>query len=121
MEEWITLGPADMVQPGTMQEVRAGERSVLLAHIGEHYYAVQARCPHLRAHLARGTLEGTVVTCPAHGSRFDLRTGQAASWIEGLPGMVRTVAQAFTKPKDLATFEVKVEKEQIWIRTLLSR
>ncbi len=33
-------------------------------------------CPHQRASLARGEIEGSVVTCPAHGSRFDLISGE---------------------------------------------
>lgn len=33
-------------------------------------------CPHAGAVLSEGGLEGPVVTCPRHGSRFDVRTGE---------------------------------------------
>lgn len=36
---------------------------------------VPDRCPHAGAALSRGTLEGSVLTCPGHGSQFDLCTG----------------------------------------------
>ncbi len=34
------------------------------------------RCPHQRVSLASGEIDGSVVTCPAHGSRFDLISGE---------------------------------------------
>ena len=34
------------------------------------------RCPHQRVSLGGGEIEGSVVTCPAHGSRFDLISGE---------------------------------------------
>ena len=34
------------------------------------------RCPHAGSGLSGGTIEGTVLTCPRHGSRFDICTGE---------------------------------------------
>jgi nitrite reductase/ring-hydroxylating ferredoxin subunit len=115
MSNWIKVGAADMLPDGAMREVQAGDQAVLLARVGETYYATQARCPHLRAHLAKGTLDGKVVTCPAHGSTFDVTTGRNLAWVEGLPGLVKGVARAFVKPKNLYAFPVKVEEGQVWI------
>ena len=115
MTNWISVGKDNMLQDGTMQEVQAGKKAILLARIGQAYYATQAQCPHLRARLVRGTLDGNVVTCTAHGSTFDLTTGRNLAWIEGLPGLVKGIAQAVVKPKDLATFPVKVEDGQVWV------
>lgn len=39
-------------------------------------YAIDARCPHVGAPMDEGFLEGTVLTCPFHGARFDIATGQ---------------------------------------------
>lgn len=116
MANWIKLGAADMLPEDTMQEVEAGEQVVLLAHVGVTYYATQARCPHLRAHLAKGTIKDQVITCPAHGSTFDITTGRCLAWIAGLPGLMKGVARALVKPKDLQTFPVKVEDGQVWIK-----
>lgn len=43
---------------------------------GGRWYAIADRCPHSGAVLSGGEIEGTVVTCPGHGSRFDIRTGE---------------------------------------------
>lgn len=115
MANWIKVGAVDMLPDGAMQEVQVGNQTVLLARLGESYYATQARCPHLRAPLAKGKLNGPVVTCPAHGSTFDVTTGRNLAWVEGLPGLIKGVAKTVSKPKDLATFPVKVEEEQVWI------
>ncbi len=52
----------------------AGEE-VLVANVRGHYYVIGNRCTHVGAPLVEGRLEGHIVECPWHGSRFDLRTG----------------------------------------------
>jgi hypothetical protein len=47
-------------------------RKVLLHRAGGRLYAVDDVCSHAGALLSRGQVDGCVVTCPLHGSRFDL-------------------------------------------------
>jgi nitrite reductase/ring-hydroxylating ferredoxin subunit len=47
-----------------------------LYHVGSGLYACADRCPHAGETLSRGELEDGVVTCPRHGSQFDVRTGE---------------------------------------------
>ncbi len=51
-----------------------GEK-VAVAKVEGTFYAITDRCPHLGCSLSKGTLEGTTVTCPCHGSQFDIRDG----------------------------------------------
>jgi nitrite reductase/ring-hydroxylating ferredoxin subunit len=44
-------------------------------HLGGRLYAVEDVCPHAGAVLSEGELEGPVLTCPAHGSQFDVQSG----------------------------------------------
>jgi nitrite reductase/ring-hydroxylating ferredoxin subunit len=115
MADWIAVGPQELLGDGAMQEVQAGDQTILLARVEGSYYAVQSRCPHLRGHLARGRLDGRVVTCPLHGSTFDVTTGANLEWVEGLPGVVRSVARALSTPHGLETFAVKVEEGRVWV------
>jgi nitrite reductase/ring-hydroxylating ferredoxin subunit len=39
--------------------------------------ATHARCTHRRGPLSEGTLDGSTVTCPCHGSQFNVCTGAA--------------------------------------------
>ena len=39
------------------------------------FCATQAKCTHRQGPLSEGTFDGSTVTCPLHGSQFDVRTG----------------------------------------------
>ncbi len=54
----------------------APDGPIAVFSIGGALCAIRDVCPHAGASLADGELEGTVVTCPLHGSRFDVRTGR---------------------------------------------
>ena len=45
-------------------------------HIRKRFYAIADRCPHAGARLSPGPLDGAILTCPEHGSQFDLETGE---------------------------------------------
>ncbi|HSB87953.1 MAG TPA: Rieske 2Fe-2S domain-containing protein [Ilumatobacteraceae bacterium] len=48
---------------------------IALYRIGSALCAIADRCPHAGAQLSGGLLEANVVTCPRHGSQFDVLTG----------------------------------------------
>jgi nitrite reductase/ring-hydroxylating ferredoxin subunit len=54
--------------------------AVLVVRDGEQLFAIADRCTHQGASLSKGraTFSGSLaqVTCPAHGSTFDLATGR---------------------------------------------
>jgi 3-phenylpropionate/trans-cinnamate dioxygenase ferredoxin subunit len=52
-----------------------GER-VAVANVGGTFHAFGDICTHARCSLAEGELEGQTVTCPCHGSQFDVTTGE---------------------------------------------
>jgi glycine/D-amino acid oxidase-like deaminating enzyme/nitrite reductase/ring-hydroxylating ferredoxin subunit len=50
-------------------------RDIAFFRIGGSIYAIDNACSHAGGPLCDGPLEGTVVTCPWHRSRFDVTTG----------------------------------------------
>jgi nitrite reductase/ring-hydroxylating ferredoxin subunit len=70
------VGPETAREPGTMTALEVGGERVALANVDGTVYAFGDACPHRQCSLAEGTLAGTVVTCPCHGSQFDVRTGE---------------------------------------------
>jgi nitrite reductase/ring-hydroxylating ferredoxin subunit len=62
-----------------MKRVRAFDQDVLLSNVDGKIYATSNRCGHSNASLARGALQGKVVTCPLHGAKFDVTTGKNLS------------------------------------------
>ena len=52
-------------------------RELALFNVAGRYYAVDNVCPHQGGPIGEGLLEGSVVTCPWHGWRFDVCTGKS--------------------------------------------
>jgi 3-phenylpropionate/trans-cinnamate dioxygenase ferredoxin component len=46
-----------------------------VARVDGRLYAFDGLCTHQQCPLSAGLLEGTVIMCQCHGSKFDLRTG----------------------------------------------
>jgi nitrite reductase/ring-hydroxylating ferredoxin subunit len=59
------------VPPGSV--LLKGDMAVF--NIEGGFCATQARCTHREGPLSEGTLDGSTVTCPWHGSQFNVCTG----------------------------------------------
>ncbi len=71
----LVRAAADEIPSGQSKIVRIQGREIAVFNAGGTFFAVKNSCPHEAASLERGRLEGSVLTCPGHGWRFDLRTG----------------------------------------------
>ena len=71
----IPVGSVDELAPGQRKLAFVDGRSIVLFNIDGTIHAIDNACPHNGASLASGHLNGCVLSCPAHGLRFDLRTG----------------------------------------------
>ena len=71
----VQVGLVKDVPSGTMKGFKAGDKGVLVSNIDGRFYAINDRCTHRGCSLSKGRLEGDVVTCPCHGSRFNVKTG----------------------------------------------
>jgi nitrite reductase/ring-hydroxylating ferredoxin subunit len=52
------------------------DQPLAVYHIGSRFHACADRCPHAGGLLSEGELVQGVITCPRHGSQFDVATGQ---------------------------------------------
>ena len=113
MGEFIEVSKIDELKNGTMKAVIAAGHEILLARAGDKYYAVDNRCPHMKGNLSQGKLEGAVVTCPRHGSQFDISNGQVVRWLRG--GLMSKVGRALKLSKGLTVYNVKVEGSSVLV------
>ncbi len=72
----VDLGGVDEVPPGKMKKFVVQGKNVLVANVDGKFYAIGSVCTHVGGPLERGRLEGAVVTCPWHGSKFDVTSGK---------------------------------------------
>ncbi len=73
MEQLLSV---DELAVGKMKAYQFNGHDILVAHTESGFHAISNRCPHDVIALDLGCLEGEVVRCSLHGSRFNLTTGE---------------------------------------------
>jgi nitrite reductase/ring-hydroxylating ferredoxin subunit len=81
------VAKSEQVIAGDVHIVSAGGRSIALTRIDGKVCAFENKCPHLGLPLTRGKLEGSAITCPWHGSRFDVCSGRNLDWVNAFIGI----------------------------------
>jgi nitrite reductase/ring-hydroxylating ferredoxin subunit len=106
---FVKIADVSEVPVGKMKMFKVGEKEYLVANVNGIYYAIGNRCTHANGDLSKGSLDGNVVTCPRHKSKFDVTTGKVISGPKLL----------FIHPKnrDAASYEVKVEGDMLLLKT----
>jgi ferredoxin-nitrite reductase len=97
---WIPAVPLTELIPGAVRKVRVVNSEVALISSAEGVLAFENSCPHQGGPLSEGSVEGTTVTCPLHGFKF-----------EGKTGACLTEARY-----SLRRFETKVDQGKVWVR-----
>jgi len=64
------------VTPGHIKLVHLNGVPVAIYNVNGKFYATQSECTHAGGPLDEGDLNGTQVTCPWHGSCFDVTNGE---------------------------------------------
>jgi len=97
--EWSKVGAEqDFTEKITLLEI--GKAKVGVARLDGEIYAFNGLCPHSAGPMHRAEVEGTVVTCPLHAWRFDLKQG----------------GREIHDYRPLRTYDVKVEGGEVFIR-----
>ncbi|OFE18693.1 hypothetical protein BA895_00315 [Humibacillus sp. DSM 29435] len=106
--------PASDVPPGSV----TGSGGYAVGNNGE-YFAVSRRCRHLRADLAKGSIDADgCLVCPWHQSKYDVKTGQMTQGPQGvfakMPGLDAAFI-ALTKAWPLRRGRVTVDGDELQI------
>ena len=102
-KEFVPVLADGELREGEMKRADAGGVPVLLVRCEGEVCALAHTCSHLGGPLSEGKLEGDVVQCPWHGSRFNVRDG---SVVDG--------PATFPQPR----FETRVREGQIEVRSI---
>jgi nitrite reductase/ring-hydroxylating ferredoxin subunit len=78
MADFIAVAQLDQLPPGRGMVVTVRGLAVALFNVEGTVYAMEDACRHAGASLGGGELRGPIVRCPAHGWRYDVRTGQTS-------------------------------------------
>jgi len=83
--ELVEVARATDVPVGGGLRVRVGTIEIGVFRSGDAYFAIENACPHAGVPLSEGSVDECIVTCPAHGFQYDLRTGHSADGPDGFP------------------------------------
>ena len=72
----VRIENAGDIAAGQMRVFDIAGIKVNIASVGGQLHAFDDTCTHRACSLAKGKLDGTTVTCPCHGSQFDVTTGE---------------------------------------------
>jgi len=102
---FFEVAKTNEIPEGTMKPIIAQGKEILVVNYNGNYYAINRKCTHMGGDLSKGKLDGKIVTCPRHGSRFDVTTGKSISGPK--------IGFLKLKTKDESIYEVKVEGNSI--------
>ena len=75
---FIEIAKTEEIPVGQMKGIKKDDKNILIANMAGKFYAIGGKCTHAGGDLAKGKMDGSIVTCPRHGSKFDVTTGKAA-------------------------------------------
>jgi 3-phenylpropionate/trans-cinnamate dioxygenase ferredoxin component len=98
----VRVSAGSKLGEGEMRVFDVDGTKVSVATVEGRLYAFDDACTHMGCSLGEGKLEGTTVTCPCHGSQFDVTSG----------AVIRGPAQRPVRPRS-----VEVEGEELRIES----
>ncbi len=104
MTEWIEITKLDDIPVLGSRVVETDTMNIAIFRgRDDTVYAIRDACPHKNGPLSQGIMHGTSVTCPLHGWKIDLTSGEALGPDEGCTNV----------------FETKVENNIVYLRNTL--
>ena len=101
MTDWIEACSADEIDEEDLIRWEYEGRAYAIYNTDAGFFTTDLMCTHEEYSLEDGLVIGTVIECPLHQGRFDVRSGKALS----APVCV-----------DLQTWETKVEDGKVFVK-----
>jgi 3-phenylpropionate/trans-cinnamate dioxygenase ferredoxin subunit len=73
---FVAVATLDEVPAGTKKLVTVGKIEIVLCNTLDRIFAVRNLCSHAYEKIDCGRMKNGWISCPVHGARFDLETGQ---------------------------------------------
>jgi nitrite reductase/ring-hydroxylating ferredoxin subunit len=99
MANFVEVMNVEELPPGKGTTVTVEGKDVAVFNVSGRVYAIDDSCAHAGASLGWGRFEDRVVTCRAHGLKFDVTTGK----VVGNPSV------------GVPTYEAKIEAGKILV------
>lgn len=115
---FVPVCKSDELAEGEVRQVKARGKELAVGRlVGGQLFAVGGRCSHMFARLGKGTIDGCLLECPWHGTKFDVTDGGVANWVTRPLALKLTydaTLPAFMK-RGIPTYEVKEEGGEVLV------
>ena len=98
---WVDV-PIGLPPEGQAASFSADGRELLLCNAEGTPYVLLDECPHVRTSMAGALIRGTILECPLHGGRMDVRDGSP----KGMP--IRRPGTCYAVRSEGATIQVAI-------------
>ena len=114
------VASSDEIKSGEMFSTTVDGTKLLLSRIDGQVHAVIDKCTHLGMPMRKGEFDGQVITCPFHGSRFDIKSGENLDWVSGvmgvkMPGWTCKLIGMGKTPAPLTTLQVEERDNEVFV------
>jgi len=77
MSEFFTAAKVSEIRPGNGKTVEIKGIPIAIFNVNGQFHAIHDTCLHAGGPIGEGYLEDHIVTCPWHGWKYDVITGQS--------------------------------------------
>lgn len=75
-KNFVAVAKVDEIPVGTKKAVEANGVEIVVCNTKDKLFAVRNLCSHAYEKIDGGRMRGGWISCPVHGARFDLETGE---------------------------------------------
>ena len=101
MSDFQAVAKASEIRTDGLKLVDLDGEEVVIANVDGAFFAFGNECTHVGGPLVEGELEGETITCPWHGSKFNVKSGEV-------------IEEPAENP--IPTYEVRLEGDEIQLR-----
>lgn len=114
------IAKSEQVREGSVHVASANGKSIALTRVKGAVQAFENKCPHLGLALSRGKIDGSSITCPWHGSKFDMCSGKNLDWVNSfvgikMPDWTHSMIAMGKKPAGLNTLKASESNGAVYI------
>ena len=116
----IKAAQASAIVEGKNHCIKLQDRKILLIRHNGTIHALENRCPHVGLSLEKGKVQDGVITCPWHGSSFDIVNGENRDWVNNLLGMsvpkwTAKMISMGKAPQPVRTYPVEIAGDDVLV------
>ena len=85
MSEFITLAREEDITNNKSMAIAREGRELLICHADGQFYIFENRCTHQNMPLSEGRIRNGYLSCPVHGMRYKLDSGDPVGELSRIP------------------------------------